>query len=95
MSELLPAEKQVARWIDRSDKTWPVEVVPAWEYDRQAKEIEQLRTDAARYRWLRDHIAQTIIGRVRREGESLTMDELIDKRMRPAADVSVTTTENT
>lgn len=24
----------VPRWTDRSDKTWPIEVVPAWAFDK-------------------------------------------------------------
>jgi hypothetical protein len=45
-------------------------------------QAQQDAEDAARYRWLRSHIAETIIGRIRREGENLTMDELVDKRMK-------------
>ncbi len=37
-----PTEKAVARWTDRSDPWWPVEVVPAWAYDQLKKRADQL-----------------------------------------------------
>jgi hypothetical protein len=44
MSEVSSTEqKKVPRWTDRSDRTWPVEVVPAWAYDAAEKKIERLR----------------------------------------------------
>lgn len=46
----------VPRWTDRSDKSWPIEVVPAWAYDGLKKEydkvVEQLR---AELKWRRDN----------------------------------------
>lgn len=34
-------KKTVPRWTDRTDKTWPVEVVPAWAYDELKKDHDQ------------------------------------------------------
>jgi hypothetical protein len=40
-------EQKVPRWADRSDRAWPIEVVPASAYDKQTKEIERLRSEHA------------------------------------------------
>jgi hypothetical protein len=34
--------KDVARWTDRSDRNWPVEVVPAHEYDALKRRADRL-----------------------------------------------------
>lgn len=45
MTDRTTEQKPVPRWTDRSDKTWPVEVVPAWAYDDAKKEVERLQED--------------------------------------------------
>lgn len=42
MAELLSSDTQVPRWTDHTDKTWPVEVVPAWAYDALKKDNDRL-----------------------------------------------------
>ena len=50
------AEKdaEITKWIRRSDKTWHEKHFTDQIAERDA-EIERLRADAARYRWLRDN----------------------------------------
>lgn len=36
------AETNAPRWTDYTDKTWPVEVVPAWAYDKLKKQRDDL-----------------------------------------------------
>lgn len=43
----MTAEKKVPRWTDRTDRSWPVEVVPAWAYDALKRENERLQWSLA------------------------------------------------
>lgn len=63
------------------------------ERDWLLEEVERLKSDSARYQWLRSHIAATIIKRFNPEETDWRpekMDVLVDSRLhlkRPAADV--------
>lgn len=42
MAEVARSKDTIARRTDRTDREWPIQVVPAWEYDKLKKRADRL-----------------------------------------------------